>query len=245
MKKQRIILLLLLLSAPFALPLLTAQENVVRRYDFDNHLHLKRDWIKKGKQFGIPMTRFAIVRSRSASDAKVLAVEANRSSGILMTRIEKGVWEKYPVLRWRWRVIRKVRFSGKELDDQAAVIYFGDGSPLKQYQVAYRWEHDFPLESRSVLKYSMGATVVARICVRNKNAVSSQWYEEERNVVEDFRKAYGRLPRGDCALTIGANSQHSQSNTLVEIDFIEFRKSRTPKIENMNIAERKIANEQF
>jgi hypothetical protein len=41
-------------------------------------------------------------------------------------------------------------------------------------------------------------------------------------VVEDFKKAFGRLPVGDCALTIGANSQYSKSNTLVEIDFIEF-----------------------
>ena len=126
-------------------------------------------------------------------------------------------------MRWRWRIIRKVSFSGKEPDDQAAVIYFGDGTMVKQFLLAYRWEDSYSLGSQSLIKYGMGATMVFRTCMRNRKAETSRWYEEERNVVEDFRKAFGRMPRGDCALTIGANSQYSKSDTLVEIDFIEFR----------------------
>ena len=228
---------------------LAAQGVQHRRYDFRDHVKLKKIWARKGKQFGVPMTRFFIVSSADAQDKKALAVEANNSSGVLVTRIPEEVWRKYPVMRWRWRVIRKVRFSGKEPDDQAAVIYFGDGTPLKQHLMAYRWEHDADLGSASKLSYGMGATTVARICVRNGKAEYSRWYEEERNVVEDFRKAFGRAPKGRCGLTIGANSQHSKSNTLVEIDFIEFRKTpKSPATDldgKINIAERKTANEIF
>ena len=241
------LLFLLLTTGVLCCPFLAAQGVPHRRYDFRDHVKLKKVWVRKGKQFGVPMTRFFIVSSAEALDKKALAIEANNSSGILVTRIPEEVWRKYPVMRWRWRVIRKVRFSGKEPDDQAAVIYFGDGTPLKQHLMAYRWEHSAPLGSFCKLSYGMGATTVARICVRNNGAEYSRWYEEERNVVEDFRKAFGRAPKGRCGLTIGANTQHSKSNTLVEIDFIEFRK--TPRFSakeldgKINIAERKTANE--
>ena len=85
--------------------------------------------------------------------------------------------------------------------------------------------------------------MVFRTCMRNKKAVLSRWYEEERNVVEDFKKAFGRAPQGDCALTVGANSQYSKSDTLVEIDYIEFRPAlkKTAKCADVNkIAERNI-----
>ena len=219
----------------------------IRRYDFKDQVRLRKIWVRKGKQFGVPMTRFSIVSSSGAEDKKALAVEADNASGILVTRIPEEVWRKYPVMRWRWRIIRKVIFSGREPDDQAAVIYFGDGTPLKQKMVAYRWEHNTAPGSCSILNYGMGATTVARICMRNGEAEISRWYEEERNVVEDFQRAFGRAPKGRCGLTIGANSQHSRSNTLVEIDFIEFRKAKkAPEKEpdrKINIAERNTANE--
>ena len=114
---------------------------------------------------------------------------------------------------------------------------------LKQFAVAYRWEHSLPLGDESEIRYGMGATIVRRICMRNKNAVPGKWYVEERNVVEDFKRAFGRLPEGSCGLTIGANSQYSKSNTLVEIDFIEFcaggKEVPLPLPEGIKTAERK------
>ena len=194
-----------------------------KRFDFSDAAHLKKTWLQKGKRFGVPMTSFTVAPCADAEDKRVLAVKAERSTGFIVTKIPYEVWRKYPVLRWRWRIIRKVSFTGREPDDQAAVIYFGDGSMVKQFLLAYRWEDSYALGTQSLIKYGMGATMVFRTCVRNRKAAVSRWYEEERNVVEDFKKAFGRMPQGDCALTVGANSQYSRSNTLVEIDFIEFR----------------------
>lgn len=217
-----------------------AREFTGMRFDFSSASILKRQWVHKGKQFGTPHTKFYVVNSSKALDGKALAVSAKRSSGVLITRITDDIWEKYPVMRWRWRILRSVRFTGKEPDDQAAVIYFGDGSMLKQFMVAYRWEHDFLKGSKSILRYGMGSTLVKRICMQNKKAVPGQWYEEERNVVEDFRRAFKRMPEGDCALSVGANSQYSKSDTLVEIDFIEFRSKRKHLPVETKTAERKI-----
>jgi hypothetical protein len=92
--------------------------------------------------------------------------------------------------------------------------------------LGYSWENFTPLENKTVIKYGMGSRMIYRICARNKDAELSKWYEEERNVVEDFRKVVGRELKGVCGLSIGANSQYSKSSTLVEIDFIEFRKAK-------------------
>lgn len=233
--------LTLLLTALGAL--LWADEVLRTRYDFSDAARLKREWVRKGKQFGIPMTNFYVRTSSDAQDKKVLVVEAKKSSGILVTRISDEVWEKYPVMRWRWRVLKKIEFKQKELDDQAAVIYFGDGTMLKQYLLGYRWEHFPAVGSSSTIKYGMGATTVFRMCMRNSKAELGKWYVEERNVVEDFKKAFGRMPEGDCALTVGGNSQYSRSTAVVEIDYIEFltaeKKGSAPAKITIDIAERK------
>ena len=219
--------------------MISAKEFTAQRFDFSSGEHLKRQWMHKGKQFGIPHTEFYIADSSAAVDGKVLVVKTKSSSGVLITRITDNVWQKYPIMRWRWRILKKVRFSGREPDDQAAVIYFGDGSMLKQFMVAYRWENTFPQGNEGLIKYGMGSTLVHHICMQNKNAETGKWYEEERNVVEDFKRVFGRVPEGDCGLTVGGNSQYSKSETVVEIDFIEFRSNKKNVPIEVKTAERK------
>ena len=212
-------------SAALFLPLSGAEKSPYR-YDFSQESAFKKTWHWRGKLLGVSKTRFYVGQSADALDKRSLFLEANSSSGVIITQIPPRIWKNYPVMRWRWRILRKVKFDKKELDDQAAVLYFGDGNTLKQTMLAYSWENFTPLEKKTVISYGMGSRTIHRICARNKDAELSKWYEEERNVVEDFKKTVGRDPQGVCGLTIGANSQYSKSNTLVEIDFIEFRKTK-------------------
>lgn len=242
-KKSRIALCLACLAAVVS-PLAgaPAAAPAVRCFEFNDPELVKNSWVSGGKQFGVPMTGFSVVGCPTARDGKVLAVSAKSSSGVLVTQVPESVWSNFPVLRWRWRVIKKVSFTGKEPDDQAAVIYFGDGTMLKKFMVGYRWEHSFPLGDESQLVY-VGGTLVRRICMRNAEAVPGKWYVEERNVVEDFKRAFGRLPKGNCGLTIGGNSQYSGSETLVQIDYIEFcpaaKKAERSLGQDMKTSERK------
>ena len=41
------------------------------------------------------------------------------------------------------------------------------------------------------------------------------------NVAQDFKRIYGRIPK-KFALSVIGNSQYTHSNTVAEIDFIEF-----------------------
>ena len=215
---KRVFLSLILFFSAVALPLLNGQEKAFRRYDFSDNKLLKKRWHWRGKQFGVPMTRFYVAKSETAHDRQALILETNSSSG--------------------------VKFDKEELDDQAAVIYFGDGTTLRQNMLAYSWENFPDLGKVVKIQYGMGTRNVYRICMRNRNAELSRWYEEERNVVEDFKKLFGRMPKGLCGLTIGANSQYSKSKTLVEIDFIEFCEAKTrvpsPAEQSRMIAERRV-----
>ena len=153
-----------------------------------------------------------------------LIVEANSSSGVLMTAPKVDL-RKYPVLRWKWRVIRPMQIAANtpnEPDDQVAVVYLGDGTMIKQKCIGYRWEHHTRIGTVRNLKYASGMMHVSALCIRNKNTKPGEWVVEERNIVQDFFDAYGRFPGNYFVLGIGANSQYSKSNTRVEIDYIEF-----------------------
>ena len=133
----------LFLLFSFALPLsANAQEAAGKRFDFSDSSKLKKLWQHKGKRFGVPQTKFTIVPCNAAGDKRVLEIKANRSTGFLATPIPESIWRKYPILRWRWRIIKKVSFPGKELDDQAAVVYFGDGTVVKNLLVNARDARD-------------------------------------------------------------------------------------------------------
>lgn len=63
---------------------------------------------------------------------------------------------------------------------------------------------------------------VSHRTVRNGTTPAGEWVVEERNVVEDYRKAYGKMPDSYFIISVGANSQYSGSNSRAEVDFIEF-----------------------
>ncbi len=229
------LLLLLLTAGPSA----TGKERI--RYDFGRMNELKENWGFRGGRFGVPKTKISIAPAKDSADGTVLVLESPRGSGVFMTRLPKEIWKKYPVMRWRWRVIKPVRVKPgtPEPDDQAAVVYFGDGTLLRQRCVGYRWEVRAPVGAEEILKYGAGTMTVKRICMRNKSTPPGKWVVEERNVAADYRRAFGVNPKSHCILSVGANSQYSQSHTRVEIDYIEFLPGRCDMAKKQTIAERK------
>ena len=201
------------------------------RNDFDDPVTLKRDWKFDGSRFLVPRTKFYIGSEPTASQGKVMVVEANKSTGVMLAAPSKVDLEKTPVMRWRWRVLKPIVIKPGETepDDQAVVLYFGDGTLLKQRCVGYRWEVDTPLESSGLRKYAAGMMTVSHRTVRNGTTPAGEWVVEERNVVEDYRKAYGKMPDSYFIISVGANSQYSGSNSRAEVDFIEFIPVREKK----------------
>lgn len=192
--------------------------------DFSNPKTLDDEWKFDGGRFLVPRTKFALAAEPTASNGKIMAVEADKSTGVMLSAPSKVDLTKTPVMRWRWRVTKPITLKPGECepDDQAVVLYFGDGTLLKQRCVGYRWEVNTPLEHNGLRKYSAGTMTVSHRTVRNNTTPAGEWVVEERNVVEDYRKAFGKMPNDEFIISVGANSQYSGSSSRAEIDFIEF-----------------------
>ncbi len=189
----------------------------------DNPSILPGDWQHVGRLPLIPSTKFSVEPSDTAFGGKKLVIKSKCSSGMIM-HYPKVDLQKYPIMRWRWRLVTPLYWDPKKsFDDQAVAIYVGDGNAMKQRTVSYRWEVHLPIDSMSKLLYSGGAIQVAAICLRNISTPAGEWVTEERNVLADYRECHGaELNTAKFAMAIGANSQHCRQFAWAEIDGIEF-----------------------
>ena len=194
------------------------------RIDFSDPARFLREWQFNGALPMVPHTAFYLATVSSAEDGRVLVIEADRSSGIMMSAPPVDL-ERLPIMHWRWRVVRQLNLADRERrepDDQVGVVYIGDGNRVRQYCVAYRWEHNTPLGAGGFKRYKGGLLLAKCFCLRNRDTRPGEWVEEYRNVAVDFRAAFGRALDRRFILCVGGNSQYTQSNTRIEIDYIEF-----------------------
>jgi hypothetical protein len=224
MKRFSVVLLSLLVGVSV---LRGAEPRVGFRFDFTSDDEFQRDWRFYNTMPVLPNTRFRVERVDGATDGYALVVESGKSSGFVITMPRNLDLREYPILRWRWRIVRRLRIADNvsDPDDQAGVVYIADGTNLRHSSVGYRWEHNTLVGDDELIKYRGGLTTVKAICVRNRHTPTEEWVVEERDVVRDFKAAFGKTLSAGFAVTIGANTQHSQSDTRLEIDYIEFRRS--------------------
>jgi hypothetical protein len=197
-------------------------------------------WPKKWKIIatlpGVPKTGFKVVKSPELKK-NVLQVSVNKSTGLFITDRTVAVdLKKLPIMRWRWRVKNlpkggDVRKPNK--DDQAIAIYVGYHGWVDKKNISYQWATETPKGATGKVSYAAGFIKCTWYAVRNKKDKLNQWYIEERNIAEDFKKAYkGFLPKR-FAVSVAGNGQHTGSTTMAEVDFIEFiPKSKAKKLKD-------------
>ncbi len=214
----------LLLSMVAAVAVGAAEHAAGVRCEFDSPDEMKKNWQTHRAVMALRKTKFTIVDEPTAGDKKVLAVVAKRASGFLVLQIKGQDLTKYPRMRWRWRVVRNLNLpvsNEKDPDDQPCAIYVSTRFDGDDTSVAYRWECNTKVGSAQKIEYPLSKTVQTH-CLRNRETPVGEWVVEERNVLEDFKTAFGKAPAADFVIIIGGNSQHSNSDTRAEIDYIEF-----------------------
>ncbi len=200
---------------------------------------MPQNWqFQAGKMF-VPKTRFIVREDPEAAGGKVLSVECDRSTGAAMYLLSRHVdLNKTPILRWRWRVRNlppggDSRIPGK--DDQAVAVYLGAGGALARRSVGYYWETETPLNHVGHRNLGGGIVKIKHTCVRNKSTPQDTWVEEEWDVASEFKKEFGYLPE-TFVLTVGGNSQHTQSRTRAEIDYFEMIPREQSKFSAKSVA---------
>ncbi|MDD5698311.1 MAG: DUF3047 domain-containing protein [Victivallaceae bacterium] len=194
--------------------------------------NLPAGWQVSATKWGVNKTSFKLENKDEHSVSGVLKIVADRATGAVFFKLSAMVdLTQTPIMRWRWRVNKfPAGGDGRKIarDDQAIVIYVGANDWMIKKSVAYRWETETPQGCEGCVNYAGGTVKVKWFCLRNRHSGAGKWVIEERNIAEDFKKAFGFIPK-DFVLSVGANSQHTKSESLAYLDYIEFLPLEEPR----------------
>lgn len=231
--KKRKIILLVSLSLTIALFLIfqlpdifrkkSAQDRVFRgvawfRFDKNNALDGWEEKIFKG--------RVLYSLKRDKTGGYLDAYSRNAASGMLY-------WLKFnprkdPYVSWKWKVVtfpqRAKAIDGGggwlEKDDYAARFYIiFPRFPFFRVQcLEYIWDKDLPL---GTILTNPDFRNLKIIVVESGDKNQGQWVQMERNINEDFKKAFGYKPPDAGAIAVMTDADNSASIAQAQYNDIE------------------------
>lgn len=152
---------------------------------------------------------------------------------------------KHPVLAWRWKV-------DNIIDTADGTIKAGDDYPLRvyvvftydpqkargfakfKYSIAKLMYGDYPPHSTLTYVWANKESApdhfrspytdqAAIIPLQRGKTLVGTWQDEEVNVVEDYRRAFGEDPPAKAALAIMTDTDNTKTSATAYIDWIELR----------------------
>jgi hypothetical protein len=189
------------------------------------------------------LTQYRIVKE---DDTRVVQAISQAAASGLIFKIKIDLRE-YPVLQWRWKVqniISKGNVRTKEGDDYPARIYitfqydpdkagfrekakhkigemlFGD---MPVAAINYIWDNRMPKETIVTSAYTdQSRLIVVESGIENLG----RWMEEERNVYEDYRKAFGDEPPLVNGIAIMTDTDNTEETATAYYGDIVFKKAQ-------------------
>ncbi len=192
-------------------------------------------------------TRYELVDEQGTR--VIRAISDGAASGLIRRiRIDPN---EFPILQWRWKVanvVEKGDVTQKTGDDYPARIYitfeydpqsaslldaakyraaralFGADTPYRALN--YIWERKAPRGSIVPNPYTDWAMMVV---VRSGTAEIGRWLSEERNIVDDYRKAYGTDPPKISGVAIMTDTDNTKSTATAWYGDILLRKDNVAR----------------
>ena len=193
------------------------------------------------------MSSYTLDQQRDG-ESFVKAQSSSSASGMIWLN-EFDVYE-YPLIRWRWKV-SNVYVKGDALqkagDDYPMRIYVIFKYDTKDPRVKKKFKYglakllygEYPPYSN--LNYIWAnrehqqrfipnpfAKEAMMIPLRSGPALAGQWLEEERNILEDYREAFGENPPATAGLAFMNDSDNTGESSESWIDWIEIFKEQEP-----------------
>jgi len=187
-------------------------------------------------------TTYTLVKDDNVVVVKAVA-EASASG---LTREIKINPKEYPIVQWHWKIaniLKKGDVHKKGGDDYPARIYIafeyepGKLGLLKkaEYQIArllygenlplaainYIWESKAPVGTMVPNPYT---DRVMMFVVESDSAKLNQWVDEERNVYEDYKKAFGEEPPMISGVAIMTDTDNTGESATAYYGDIIFKK---------------------
>ena len=119
--------------------------------------------------------------------------------------------ETYPIITWSWKIdgiIADGDSRSKETDDYAARVYivFPSFFFWRTKALNYIWANKLAKGEMQPNSYTHNAVMVA---VESGPERAGQWVVEERNIVEDYQRAFGSRPPPAGAIAIMTDTDNT------------------------------------
>ena len=129
-----------------------------------------------------------------------LSAKSDKACSGLIYKIKFNL-KKLPMISWKWKVIKfpekakpaDTKSSWVEKDDYAARVYiiFPSWYFMHMRCIEYLWDENLPEGTVMTSPYWHNIKLIVAESGRKK---MGQWVFEERNIYEDYKKAFGRAP---------------------------------------------------
>jgi hypothetical protein len=187
-------------------------------------------------------TIYTLVKDNDRVVVKAVAI-ASASGLIREIKIDP---KEYPLVQWRWKVsniLKKGDVNKKEGDDYSARIYitfeydpnklgffermkyktvrllYGQYPPLSA--INYIWESKAPVGTIVPNPYT---DRVKMIVAESGEAKLNQWVNEEKNIYEDYKKAFGEEPPMISGMAIMTDTDNTGESATAYYGDIIFKK---------------------
>ncbi len=166
---------------------------------------------------------------------RFLRATSYRSSIQIAKRVNWHL-SSFPVLSWQWRVHRVPRGANEQKrgrNDSAAAVYvvfLRTEIPYVSWRyqpinfIKYVWSTSLPtMRVINKIKKKIGATLYEGrfIVLQSGKEKIGQWITERRNVIRDYRMAFGKTPEKNPVLVaILTDSNDTKSSAIADYDTI-------------------------
>ncbi len=152
-------------------------------------------------------TEYTIVEDESG---QVLQAQSRSAASGLVFETDYAPSD-FPVLSWRWKIddiVNKGDSRTKAGDDYAARVYvvFPHWFFPKTKTLNYIWANRLPKEAIQANAFTANAMMIA---VESGPEKAGQWVSEQRNIVEDYRRAFGEDPPRVGAIAIMTDTDNT------------------------------------
>ncbi|MFA6079299.1 MAG: DUF3047 domain-containing protein [Candidatus Omnitrophota bacterium] len=167
-----------------------------------------------------------VYRIESAEGLSYVKAASKASASALYYKVKLDVKGRHPLVSWKWNVekfpVKKNRegLTTKDELDFAGRVYviFPANFLLNSKVLEYVWAENIPAETIGTSPYSKN---IKLIVARSGANPDKEWYAEERDVLEDYRKAFGKAPEHDIgAVAFMTNTEHTGTDAVAMYDDI-------------------------
>lgn len=206
---------LLVLIFVFCAQNLFAQTPIQITFNGDEIGKFPSGWVSKDQQ---NMTKVYSVQAEG--EKKFLHADANNLS-IAISYEKKWNMGDYPILRWSWRAVIFPNASNEQIksgNDSVLGLYVVLSGLPSVKAIKYIWSDTLPVGSTFNSPYSSGTKMIV---IRSGRELACTWVVEERNVLSDYERVFGKEAKRQVAQGIAILTDSDNTNSRAVGDYAE------------------------